>query len=246
MIPKIVHYIWFGGKPYPPTIQKCIESWHKYLPEYEFKLWNEETFDLENACKFVKEAYHHKKWAFVADYVRVWALNKYGGLYLDTDVEVKKPFDDVLSHKLLLGTDELGHLTAMMGSEANLPIWRNLLDTYHNMSFALPDGSFNTKVNNAYIESELMKEGYRIANEKQVLSGGETVIYPDDWFHAADHMTGILHITPDTHAIHWHTLTWCDTSTHVNRFIRVKLLGKIIGGKRANAIFNALHNLLKK
>ena len=85
MIPKIIHYIWFGGKPFPNKVLKGRESWHKYLPDYEFKLWNEETFDV-NSVEFTKQAYANKKWAFVSDYVRMYALNKFGGWYLDTDI----------------------------------------------------------------------------------------------------------------------------------------------------------------
>lgn len=245
MIPKIVHYIWFGGNPYSDKIQKCIDSWHKFLPDYEFKLWNEETFDLENSCDFVRQAYANKKWAFVSDYVRVWALNKYGGIYLDTDVEVRKHLDHFLDNRMVLGVDELGHLTAFMASEPNHPLWETILDKYHSMQFVNPDGSFNMAVNNSYLETELGKYGYKILNKNQNINEG-IVIYPDDWFHAADHMSGILNITENTHAIHWHTLTWCDTSTHVNRFIRVKILGRIIGKRNAVKLFYSFRKFLNK
>lgn len=245
MIPKVIHYIWFGGKPYSDKIQKCIDSWNKYLPEYKFMLWNEETFDVANSCDFVRQAYENKKWAFVSDYVRVWALNKFGGIYLDTDVEVVRPLDQFLDHSMVLGTDELGHLTAFMASVEGHPLWKGILDLYHSMQFVNPDGSFNMAVNNSYLENKLATYGYRIANQMQHLEN-DIMIYPDDWFHAADHMSGVLNITPNTHTIHWHTLTWCDTSTHVNRFLRVKILGRIIGKKRAASLFNKLHNLLKK
>lgn len=245
MIPKIIHYIWFGRNPYSDKIQRCIDSWQKFLPDYEFMLWNEDTFDISNSCEFVKQAFENKKWAFVSDYVRVWALNKFGGIYLDTDVEVRKPLDGFLNNPMVLGTDELGHLTAFMASEPYHPFWRRIIDRYHAMKFVNPDGSFNMTVNNSYLENELAVLGYVIENKEQHIKDG-IAIYPDDWFHAADHMTGILHITNNTYTIHWHTLTWCDTSTHVNRFIRVKILGKLIGRKRANKLFNKLHNLKKK
>lgn len=243
MIPKIIHYIWFGGNPYSDKIKKCIESWHKYLPDYKFMLWNEETFDIGKSCDFVKQAYENKKWAFVSDYVRIWALNKFGGLYLDTDVEVCNSMDKFLNNRIVLGADELGHLTAFMASEASQPIWNSLLDKYNSMPFVLSDGKLNTQVNNSYIENLLLDYGYVISNVKQELKEG-IIIYPDEWFHAANHMTGILNITSNTHSIHWHTLTWCDRSTHINRFLRVKVLGKIIGGEKANKLFMALHNKL--
>lgn len=245
MIPKIVHYIWFGGNPYSTKIKACIESWEKYLPEYKFMLWNEETFDISGSCDFVRQAYKNRKWAFVSDYVRVWALNKYGGVYLDTDVEICQPLDKLLNVRMLLGTDETGHLTAFMASEAGHPLWKELLQTYENMWFVLPNGSLNTKVNNSYIETKLAAAGYRIENVRQSLNEG-IEIYPDEYFHAADHMTGELHITKNTYGIHWHTLTWCDRSTHINRFFRVKVLGKLIGGKRANKLFLSLSRLVNR
>lgn len=239
MIPKIIHYIWFGGNPYSDKIQKCIDSWHQYLPGYKFMLWNEDTFDIENSCEFVKQAYANKKWAFVSDYVRVWALHKYGGVYLDTDVEIKKSLDNLLESRLVLGTDELGHLTAFMASEEGHIMWDNLLTLYESLNFTNSDGSFNMTVNNLYIEDELVKYGYKVVNTRQLLDEG-IVVYPDDWFHAADHMTGILNITENTYAIHWHTLTWCPTSTHINRYLRVRILGSLIGKKNANKLFLAL------
>ncbi len=208
-------------------------------------LWNEDTFNIDESCDYVRQAYANKKWAFVSDYVRVWALNKYGGVYLDTDVEVRKSLDNFLGHNMVLGTDELGHLTAFMASSPNQPLWQDILELYHSMQFVNPDGSFNMTVNNSYLENRLAEYGYKIANEMQHLDK-DIEVYPDDWFHAADHMSGILNITDNTHAIHWHTLTWCDTSTHVNRFIRVKILGRILGKKRANKLFNKLHELIRR
>lgn len=243
MIPKIIHYIWFGGKPYPDKIKFCIETWKKYLPEYEFKLWNEDSFNV-NSIRFTKEAYEQKKWAFVSDYVRVWALYNYGGIYLDTDIEIRKPLDKFLSKQLVLGTDELGFLTAFMASEPRHILWKRLLDYYKKISFYNPDGSLNQTVNNTYIQDILKEYGYRINNEYQEIDTN-IVIYPDDWFHAIDHMSGKSHITENTHAIHWHTLTWCPPKTHFNRFLRVKILKYLIGGKNATKL-NLMGNKIKR
>ena len=96
MIPKIIHYCWFGSKQLPPLAKRCIRSWKKYLPGYEIKLWNESNFDV-NIIPYVKEAYKAKRYAFVSDYVRYWALFNYGGVYFDTDVELIKPVNQVLT-----------------------------------------------------------------------------------------------------------------------------------------------------
>ena len=244
MIPKIIHYIWFGSNPYSEKIKYCIESWKKYLPEYEFMLWNENSFDV-NSVEFTKQAYENKKWAFVSDYVRVWALNKYGGVYLDTDVEIRKPLDTFLNHDMVLGTDERGNLTAFMASIPNHPLWENLLNVYQHTSFKKEDGSLNQTVNNLYIQDVLKEWGYQEANKFQSIEKG-IVIYPDEWFHAVDHMSGIQHITVNTYAIHWHTLTWTSNQSKIKRFIRTKLLAKIIGGQNASALFFKLSSLKNK
>ena len=97
-IPKIIHLVWFGKKPYPPLAQRCIESWQRNLPEYKIMVWNEDSFDL-GCCEYVRQAHAQGKWAFVSDYVRLWALYKYGGIYLDTDVELCGPLDHFLQNE---------------------------------------------------------------------------------------------------------------------------------------------------
>lgn len=236
MIPKIVHFIWFGGNAYSEKIQHCIDSWHKYLPDYEFKLWNEETFDV-NSVLFTKQAYSNKKWAFVADYVRLYALYNYGGFYLDTDVEVRKSLNDFTGNRLVLGTDEDGALTALMGSEKGFELWGKLLHMYEGLSFINEDGGLNQVVNNAYIENELIKFGFVRENKYQKLDEG-IEIYPDEYFHAVSLMKGIKHITRNTYTIHWHTLTWESKKTHILRFVRTKIFLPIVGrDKGLNAIY---------
>ena len=102
MIPKKIHYCWFGGNPLPPLAVKCIESWKKYLPDYEIKEWNESNFDL-NYNDYVREAYEAKKWAFITDVVRLYAMVTEGGIYMDTDVEVLKPLDELLQYDAVSG-----------------------------------------------------------------------------------------------------------------------------------------------
>lgn len=102
MIPKIIHYCWFGRNPLPPLAQECIASWRKYLPDYEIKEWNEDNFDV-NAIPYTAEAYRQKKYAFVSDYARFWIMYHYGGLYFDTDVEVIRPLDDIIAAGNFMG-----------------------------------------------------------------------------------------------------------------------------------------------
>ena len=108
---KIIHYCWFGPKPLPKLAKKCIASWKKYMPDYEIKLWSEENIDL-NECDFIKEAYENKKWAFVADYARTKVLYEYGGIYMDTDMELTKPLDDLMTEDFVIGVEDSGYIAA--------------------------------------------------------------------------------------------------------------------------------------
>lgn len=244
MIPKIIHYIWFGGKPFPDKVQKCIDSWHKYMPEYEFKLWNEETFDV-NSVEFTKQAYANKKWAFVSDYVRMYALNKFGGWYLDTDIEILRslaPFED---KRMVLGTDHDGALTALMGSEPGHPYWKEMLEKYESMDFINKDGSFNMIVNNTHLQDVLKEYGYVFDNKYQTLKNG-VVVYPDDYFHVANNEKGTLHRTSNSYAIHWHTLLWTSKFSHANRFFRLHLLKPLFGVDKFLEIYASLTSLFKR
>jgi hypothetical protein len=243
MIPKIIHYCWFGGNPYPPKIKACIASWKKYLPEYELKLWDEETFPINDSCQFVKDAYANKKWAFVSDYVRIYALATYGGIYLDTDIEIVKPFDDRIlnSNGVILGTDDGGYLTALMISTINHQYFNKMLDIYHNLSFYNDDGSLNMEVNNTYLQDVLQQYGYVIKNEYQQLNS-DIEVYPDDYFHARSLTSGKLHITPNTYAIHWHTVTWGSLKTRFIRFVRMKIMVPMLGSE----MYSKLTKKIKK
>ena len=114
MIPKIIHYCWFGGKEMPELMQKCIASWKQHLPDYELHLWNEQNFDLDR-FPYAREAYDNKKYAFVSDVARLWALKEYGGIYLDTDVEVLRPLDDFLHLPAFMGYEDGKLLNPAMG-----------------------------------------------------------------------------------------------------------------------------------
>lgn len=227
MIPKIIHYIWFGGKPFPSKVQECIDSWHKYMPEYQFILWDEKKFDV-NSVPFTKQAYANKKWAFVSDYVRIYALNKYGGWYLDTDIEILKPLAPFEMNRMVLGTDHDGALTALMGSEPLHPFWEQMLDIYNNMSFLQDNGTFNLTVNNTYLQDILKEYGYVFENKYQKLRDG-ILVFPDDYFHVANHERGTIHKTKNSYAIHWHTLLWTSDMSRWMRYFRLHILKPIFG-----------------
>ena len=140
MIPKIIHFCWMSGDPYPPQIQRCINSWKKVLPEYEIWLWDVKRFDI-NSSIWVKQAYDAKKYAFCADYLRLYALYNYGGIYLDSDVEVIKSFDDLLHLPYFIGYESKKYLeAAVIGSEKQNLFLFKILQYYTNRSFRLSSG----------------------------------------------------------------------------------------------------------
>ncbi len=243
MIPKIVHYIWFGGKPFPPKIQKCIDSWQKYLPDYKFMLWNESTFDVE-ICPFTKQAFQLNKWAFVSDYVRIWALYKYGGWYFDTDIEILKPLYEFEDKRMVLGTDHNGELTALMGSEVGHTFWQQVLDKYHSMKFINDDGTLNTVVNNTHIQGILYDYGYKHENLYQELKEG-IFVFPAEYFHVADLEKGTIHRTENSFAIHWHTLLWTSDMSHWMRFFRIHVLKPIFGEENFMGVWNKMTKFFK-
>ena len=146
MIPKVIHYCWFGRGEKPALALKCIESWKKHLPDYEIKEWNEDNFDV-NIIPYTKEAYQAKKYAFVSDYARIWILHKYGGIYFDTDVEVIKPMDDILQNGAFMGCEIDGGNNQIainpglaIVASPNNPIYDDILNVYSNLNFYKNDG----------------------------------------------------------------------------------------------------------
>jgi len=224
-------------------MDRCIESWKKYLPDYELILWNEENFDI-NSNKFVKEAYEAKKWAFVSDYVRLFVLYNYGGIYMDTDVEVLKNLDGFLEHTAFSGYENDTLIpTGIMGAEKNNSWIKDLLKYYENLPFINHDGSFNTKPNTAII-TKLTTEKYGFNAEKgfQVLKGGLT-IYPKDYFCPKSYYDGRVTVTENTYTIHHFSASW---HTGYDRF-KLKIHKKFIflfGSRLHNYLIKRKHSKL--
>ncbi len=236
MIPKIIHYCWFGHNPLPELALKCIESWHKYMPDYEYKLWNEDVFDI-NSVPYVKEAYEAKKYAFVTDYVRLYALYTEGGIYMDTDVEVLKPYDDLLELTGFTGYEGSKYLppvTGTMASEAKGEWVKEQLDAYTDAHFLLPDGSYDLKTNTVRI-SEIMKaNGVKQDGKKQVYK--DMHIFPVEYF-CPRQTTGEVLITEDTYCDHHFMGSW-------GKKKKPSLLKTIIGPKNMIRIIKLKRKLI--
>ncbi len=224
MIPKIIHYCWFGRGEKPQLALDCILSWKKYLPDYELKEWNEDNFDI-TSNRYVKEAYYNKKYAFVTDYVRLYALFYEGGIYMDTDVEVLGNFDQFLQHHAFSGFETDGNVpTGMMAAEKG-SIWaKELLDQYTGRSFVLEDGSYDLTTNTTMITKYMVGKGLKLNNRYQDFEGLCTM-YPSDFFCPKDHRTGIIKCTKNTVCIHhfagsWLKHTWYNDFRH---YIKVRM-----------------------
>lgn len=218
MIPKKIHYCWFGRNPLPESAQKCIDSWKKYLPDYEIIEWNEDNFDV-NCIPYTAQAYIAKKYAFVSDYARFKILHEHGGLYFDTDVEVIRPMDDIIENGPFMGfeinPDGKACCGAVapglgLGAIAEMDIYSDILDAYSDFRFLNEDGSQNMKTVVLYITEILQTKGLSSNNGIQAIEG--LTIYPQDYFNPLDSLTGKLLITPNTRSIHWYTMSWLNQS----------------------------------
>ncbi len=207
MIPKKIHYCWFGRGEKSALVKKCMASWKKYLPEYELKEWNEDNFDLD-LFPFTREAYESRKYAFVTDVVRLYALYNEGGVYMDTDVEVLKPLDSFLHHIAFSGfEDDTQVPTGIMASEKN-SIWaKENLDYYHERHFILPDGTWDTTSNVAIITNYMVSKGLLKVNGYYDFPNLIT-IYPKDYFCPKSYLDKKIYLTDNTVTIHHFSGSW--------------------------------------
>lgn len=211
MIPKKIHYCWFGGNPLPNDAKLCIESWKKYCPDYEIIEWNESNFDFKE-CQYAKEAYEAKKWAFVSDYARFKILYDNGGLYFDVDVEIVQALDNIINNGPFMGIENdktkavnpgLG-----LGVESGNKIYKEILDFYHTIHFINNDGTNNLKTVVDYTTEILKKHGLK--NVEGIQEIEEIAIYPKDYFNPMDMDTGKIKLTSNTASIHHYAASWVD------------------------------------
>lgn len=225
MIPKKIHYCWFGGNPLPELAVKCIESWKKCCPDYEIIEWNESNFDI-NCCDYVKEAYQAKKWAFVSDYARFKILYENGGLYFDTDVEIIKSFDDIISKSGFMGRESNKDMSVAPGlglaASPGLELYRELLETYQNLHFINNDGTLNLKTVVEYTTEILLKHGLKDTKEIQQIAGIN--IYPEEYFCPMNYDTGEVILTENTYSIHHYTASWYNKTEEYSLYLKRKYI----------------------
>ena len=235
MIPKIIHLCWLSGDPYPRKIQKCLDSWDKYLKDYEIVLWDTNRFDLKSSI-WVKQAFENRKYAFAADYIRFYALFHFGGIYLDSDVEVLKDFDDLLDLPYFIGAEKAQTPeAAVIGAEKGCDWIKQCLDYYNNRSFINENGEFDIRK-----LPEIMVEQIKQLKPIRVLSlqeskdirkmdmQREVLEFNDAFFSPKVFDSREVEITPYTYVIHHYQNSWFSPKAKVyyrSRAFLVKVLG---------------------
>lgn len=241
MIPKIIHYCWFGRGDMPKLAKKCLKSWKKYLPEYEIMVWNEDSFDL-NLYTYAKEAYQERKFAFVTDVCRLYALKEYGGIYMDTDVEILKPLtDDLLSNAAFSGfEDNLNVPTGLMASVKNGQWVTDLLSYYDGKSFYNKDGSLDTTTNVKVITKFMTSEKSLVLNDSLQSLEGYCTLYPSDYFCPKSWQTLAINITANTYCIHHFAGSWLSKPHHS---LRYKIVLSLFGEKSTKKLFDIFQKI---
>ena len=232
MIPKIIHYCWLSNDPIPKDLKKYMKSWKEKLYDYEFILWDLNRFDL-NRSLWVKQAFEAKKYAFAADYIRLYAVYNYGGIYMDMDVEVIKSFNDLLRNDYILGYEAAKGLEAgVFGAPKKAPWVKEVLEYYTSKEFALPNGLYNDTPL-PIIMDEVLNADY-ITNKK-------IVPLPTDFLTAKSYKTGKITITPNTYTIHHFAGSWKSWEEKMKIII-----ARIIGTKLTHILGNARRCIIGK
>ena len=231
-IPKIIHYCWFGGKPLTPLAQKCVESWHRVMPDYEIKLWDESNYDFQKN-EFMANAYKRKKWGFVPDYARLEIIYNYGGIYLDTDVEILKPLDRFMQHELFMGYEcKFWVSTAVIGGVPGHPVFQSLVKLCSSkQSLKI------TAKSSVHIWSTVLAKVYHIrARGKTKLLDNGIGIYSKEWFYPIHYITRKKVVLPSTHTIHYYEGTWGNEK-------RLSMAGKVFAAYFNSPIYRPVEKM---
>ena len=224
MIPKKIHYCWFGHGEMPPMAKDCIVSWHEHMPDWEYKLWNEDNFDV-TSNSYTREAYNAKKFAFVSDYVRLYALEREGGVYMDVDFAVYKPFDDLLGYRAFAGFEGSKHQPVMMGvcaSEAHGEWVLEMLNAYLDRHFIHADGSLDMRTNVQFVTAIMAANGFLQNGKEQDYK--DLHVFPVDYF-CPRLTTGEYIRTDNTYCEHLGLNSWAGNAPRWKNWMK-RLLGQ--------------------
>lgn len=237
MIPKILHYCWLGGKEKPVEIQKYMESWKKYAPDFEIKEWNEENFPFDEIkSEYIDQAVSMGKWAFVTDVMRLYVLQKYGGVYFDTDVELLRPLDSLLDNSSFIGFESDYTLcTAVIGACQDQRWLEELLNIYRKRCFVDERGKLDTIPNSQFIYQYFHKNcGLEVKKDIFLLQNGLKV-YPNEYFSPLNYSTMKINITENTYTVHHYSGAWKSQGERRKDWIKA-MITRVIGEKGRETI----------
>ena len=218
LIPKKIHYCWFSGNPIPQELQKCIDSWKRFCPDYELVRWDESNYDIHKS-PYMEQAYAYKKWGFIPDYARLDILYQHGGIYLDTDVELIRNLDELLYQPALCGVEKWGTIAAGggFGAQAENPVVKAMLEYRKRASFLCRNGTLDQTACGFYETPPLVQLGLRLNNETQVIANGKMTVYSSDFFLPFDYMSGETNLTENTFSIHHYNGSWLGENAAAER-----------------------------
>lgn len=207
-IPKIIHYCWLGGNPKPQSVLRCIDSWRKYCPDYEIREWNESNLDI-STNDYTRQAYEAKAWGFVPDYLRLWIVYTYGGIYLDTDVQIIRSFDPLLKERGFAGFEDNEHISLGLGfgAEAGNPVIAEQMQVYKDLCFVCEDGSQNRTPSPQYSTAVMKSLGFQ-TNDGTIQRINGFACYPPEYFCPKSFTTGMVKLTRNTYSIHQFDASW--------------------------------------
>ena len=229
-IPKIIHYCWFGGGALPEKDQKCIESWKKYCPDYEIREWNESNYDITKNA-YMHQAYEAKKWGFVPDYARFDIIYQYGGIYLDTDVEIIRTLDPLLQQSAFMGfeNDHAVNPGLIIAAEPEHELIHELMNLYSNRNFRKQDGTLDMIPSPKIVTDYLSTLGLEYTNQLQTI--GNMNFFPTEYFCPKSYFSNQVNITSNTFTIHHFNASWKTPKEKQCHRIEEKLYNKL-GEKR--------------
>lgn len=243
MIPKIIHYCWLSSDPIPQKLRDCMSSWKEKLPDYDFLLWDLNKFDIHSSI-WVKEAYEAKKYAFAADYIRLYAVYTYGGIYMDMDVEVVRSFNELLDFPYILGLEtKKGIEAGIFGAEKNNLFLKKCMDYYKNRKFVLENGKFDLRIL-PDIMYEILTANYEIVNRTsiEIENNAHTMhLFSPDYLTAKSYLTGELIMTENTYTIHHFAGSWISK----RQKIKEKIYRFISSHRLLNYIYQRAYKKLK-
>lgn len=244
-IPKVIHYFWFGGNELPIELKKYIQSWSKYCPNFKIIEWDETNFNV-NACKYSKEAYESKKWAFVSDYARLKILEENGGIYFDTDVELIKSITPILKKGAFINLEsgagnEIGPGMSVIAVPPHHPLIQKLVKLYEKRAFIKENGKYDKLPIGTFVKNEILKDGFVEENRTQIVDN--ITFYAIDFFSPINYGTGKKNITVNTYGIHHYKGTWLTKKEKRNEKISQFITRNF--GPRSDRFIREIYHLFK-